>query len=72
MRSIGGSIVIAMVCVFGSEVLSGLPALLGKYSVAEVRSRAGPGGVVGVVGELIAPDTLSVMGFGSYCPFLTF
>ena len=54
MGSIGGGVVFAVFCIFGSEILSRLPSLLGEDAVPEVGGAAGPGGVVGVVREFVA------------------
>lgn len=55
MRSVGGGVVVAVVCILGAEILTGLPALLRENAVAEVGGAAGPGSVVGVVREFVAP-----------------
>ncbi len=55
MRGIGRGVVVRVRGVLGAEVVAGFPALGGEDAVAVVVCCSGPGGVVGVVGELFAP-----------------
>jgi len=58
---IGRGVVVCVRGVLGAEVVAGFPALGGEDAVAVVVCGSGPGGVVGVVGELFASAVLSVM-----------
>jgi len=60
MRGVGRGVVIGVRGVRGAQVFARFPALTAEDAVAEVLRRLGPGGVVGVVRELVAPRDLSV------------
>ena len=55
MGSVGRGVVVRVRGVLGAEFVAGFPALGGEDAVAVVVCCSGPGGVVGVVGELFAP-----------------